>query len=125
MLGPDKPIVHGHWGVWHARGNAHYTMTGMAKWLYSQLSYNTPLPDVCRPDCRIQYSLPMLGSRRLLFASQPPAEAYKCLAPPVGEFGDDFGAYLVNEWYTQSYQSSIQASPYIAEVLAAHLASRA
>jgi hypothetical protein len=100
-------------------------MTGMHKWLYAQLSYDKPLPDVCKPGCEIQYNLPPLGSRRLLFASQPPAETYQCLAPPAGEFGDDFGAYLVNEWYTQSYATALQVSPYIAETLAFYLASLA
>jgi hypothetical protein len=123
MLGPDKPIVIGHWGVWHMRGNAHYTFTGMSKWLYSQLSYDTPLPDVCKPGCEIQYALPPLSSRRLLFASQP-AEPYQCLAPPA-EFGGAFGSYLANDWYTQSYEAAAGADPYVADVLEAYLASNA
>jgi hypothetical protein len=123
MLGKDKPIVHGHWGVYHNRGNAHYSLPGMVKWLYSHLTFDMPLPDVCKPGCEPQYTLPPVSTRRrLLFATQPPAEAIQCLAPPEGEF-DDFGAFLANEWYEQSFASSVQATPAIADLRDAYIAA--
>jgi hypothetical protein len=77
---------------------------------------------MCKPGCNIQYELPPLSSRRLLFATVPPPEPFQCLAPPA-EFGSRFGSYLANDWYAESYALVLQADPTIAVTLADHLAS--
>jgi hypothetical protein len=87
-----KPLPHGLWFLWAFRGQGLYSYTELFKWTIASITPDDA-PDVCKPGCEPQYSLPAPSSRRrLLFAIQP---SNFCVEPDMA----DFGTYLVNEWY--------------------------
>jgi hypothetical protein len=92
-----KPLVQGHWVYWTLRGQEPHSFVELLRWSLSSVLPQDTAPPVCKPGCTKQYTLPMPSRRRLLFSSMPEEDAF-CTAPDT----EDFGSFLVNEWYDQS-----------------------
>jgi hypothetical protein len=90
-----KPLPQGVWGIWSFRGQSPYSYSELFKWTIGSIT-SEDAPDVCKPGCEPQYSLPAPSlRRRLLFAAQP---SNLCVEPDMA----DFGTFLVNNWYATS-----------------------